>query len=88
MKLSVTFDVRYEAGHSDTETWERDADLFCPHCGEKSVWVEQGGGDYYVGAQHLCLACRWTFHMPALSESHGWQDEQRIAALRRSRKVA
>jgi predicted RNA-binding Zn-ribbon protein involved in translation (DUF1610 family) len=83
VKFTKTFPVHYEAGHSYDETWATDGEMYCPHCGEQEVWIEQSGGDYYVGVPHFCTACEWKFYMPSLSERSGWQDEQRIAALSR-----
>ena len=40
-------------------------DFFCPNCGKKSVWAEQGSGDYYVGAQYICLKCIHAFYLPS-----------------------
>lgn len=93
MKFSKTFDVNYYSNrrgegrqwsHKYSETWATDCTLFCPHCGRKEVWVEQGGGDYYVGVQHICAVCGWEFHMPGLSEIHAnaESDQQRLANLR------
>jgi len=92
MKFSKTFDVNYYSNrrfegrqwsHKYSETWTTDGSLFCPHCGKKEVWVEQGGGDYYVGVQHICTACNWTFHMPNLSDIQPNEEsnQQRLAKL-------
>jgi hypothetical protein len=92
MKFSKTFDVNYYSNrrfegrkwsHKYSETWTTHGDLFCPNCGKKEVWVEEGGGDYYVGNQYICTACAHEFHMPGLSTIHA-NDEtnrQRLANL-------
>jgi hypothetical protein len=81
VKLSKTITVDYKGGHSYTETWACDGEMHCPHCGEQEVWIEQGGGDYYVGVQHVCLACRWVFYLPSYEEVRDEYDLQRIAKL-------
>ncbi len=58
---SVTVKIRFKAGHSYTFTYKKDKDLFCPQCGQKEVWVEQGEGDYYFGESHLCISCKHDF---------------------------
>lgn len=72
--------VKYELGHTRTEEWEREP-WYCPKCGAESVWGEQGPGDYYEGSQFMC-ECGWTWTMPRISAADGWQDEQRLAAIR------
>lgn len=79
--MSRTIAIQFKAGHTYAETWERDAALFCPHCGKQEVWVEQSGGDYYVGQHHMCLACRWTFYLPSLNECRDEYDQQRLQKL-------
>ncbi len=73
--------IKYPAGHSYDETWKLDADMFCPHCGKRGVWIEQGPGDYYVGEMHVCMECRWMFHLPSYGGMSGPIDDQRIAQL-------
>ena len=80
MKFSKTFEVDYGT-HKYTETWELDGELYCPHCGEQSVWVDQSPGDYYVGVQHVCTECRWSFYLPSSNEVTDKHDLQRIAKL-------
>lgn len=38
---------------------------FCPRCGEHGVWVEECGGDYYVGPDWYCPSCSLAFTMPS-----------------------
>lgn len=61
--MSITFDVKYTLGHSYPETW-CPSPLYCPLCGKQEVFVNGGGGDYYVGEQHLCRGCGATFYLP------------------------
>lgn len=57
-------------------------DLFCPKCGQKHVWRCDNGGDYYVGEQYICTACRSSFYLPSgVQDATGEQDEQRLLAM-------
>ena len=59
--------------------------MFCPHCGEQSIWKEQGAGDSYVGISYLCLSCQYTFTIQGPNEAKDSCGEtywsQRLAAL-------
>jgi predicted RNA-binding Zn-ribbon protein involved in translation (DUF1610 family) len=81
----ITFTNHYRAGHSYDERWAT-TDYHCPACGEKKVWENQSGGDYYVGTQLICTACSFSFYMPAAKQIEGQNpddnDMQRLAALR------
>ncbi len=79
--MEVTFEVKYELGHSYQETWIPD-DCRCPECGEKNVWCDESPGDYYLGPKYLCLSCRSEFHISrgGISDKN-WQNEQRLAAI-------
>lgn len=96
MKFTKTFDVNYyrylhseeplrtqtrQFSHKYTETWEL-TENFCPCCGKREVWLEQGGGDYYVGQQYICMACDSTFHMPNSQKCTDDADRQRLERLR------
>ena len=81
MTFEKTITINYRAGHSYDETWGLAPDMFCPHCGKHGVWIEQSPGDYYVGQQHICMECRWTFQMPMLCDGRDEYDQQRIAKL-------
>lgn len=71
----------HKLSHKYREEWEPE-DLFCPRCGQKAVWRCASGGDYYVGEQFLCTACRGSFYLPhGVTDSRGDQDEQRLRAL-------
>lgn len=39
-------------------------ELYCPNCGKRDVWVEDGDGDYYAGPDYGCKACNHCFNMP------------------------
>lgn len=46
--------------HHYMDEYEK-CDLFCPNCGLKEVWQEQSPGDYYVGEDFICAACKHDF---------------------------
>ena len=78
-------DVTVDYGtHEYTNTWEYGGDLYCPMCGGKGVWVARDG-DYYVGSQHLCLACCHGFYLPdSPYPATDKYDLQRVRQLRES----
>ena len=90
MKEKKTFRVDYyqrvkgvrSHSHSYVETWEPRA-MHCPHCGKDEVWCDAGGGDYYVGNQHMCAACgaAWTIQGPYPPGPSDDQGLQRLAAI-------
>jgi hypothetical protein len=53
----------YENRHHYTERWELEEKIFCPGCGNKTVWVEQSPGDYYLGPDHYCTTCAHRFSL-------------------------
>ena len=65
MKKSVEVAVKYSLGHTIKSTFVL-SDLHCPHCGKRSVWIEEGAGDFYEGSTHLCRNCRSHFSLPRL----------------------
>lgn len=80
MEKRVT--IKYKLGHSYVFTYEK-TDLYCPSCGKQKVWVEQGSGDYYVGAEYVCTSCTASFHLPTLgSNDKSYTGEQMIKQLR------
>lgn len=88
--MKKTFDVLYyknprgegkQFSNQYTEQWEK-TDFYCPRCGKQEVWFINDGGDYYVGEQHICTACKATFHLPSgVGDATGEQDEQRLKHL-------
>ena len=48
--------VRQYKEHYYIENYEK-SDLYCPNCGKKEVWEEQGEGDYYLGPNYYCISC-------------------------------
>lgn len=55
---------RFDGHHYLTEYLKEEC--FCPNCGQKGVWLEQGLGDYYLGSEYICVACAhsWTMQGP------------------------
>lgn len=39
-------------------------EMYCPECGKKDVWQEDGSGDYYEGSAFVCIDCKTVFYMP------------------------
>lgn len=88
--MTVKFTVNYfqqregqprTFSHSYDETWEK-TNYHCPCCGNTEVWHDTSGGDYYVGEEHLCLACKACFYLPHTpAPSTDEYDEQRYQAL-------
>ena len=80
--MAIPITVKYEAGHSYREVWEK-TEYFCPECGKRNVWHDTSGGDYYVGEEHLCVECESSFHLPIMAfQSKNKQDKQRLEAIR------
>lgn len=83
----VSMHVNYYNGktrtHGYDESWEKLA-LHCPNCGEKQVWHETSGGDYYVQERYLCTACNHGFYLPGgvRKESDDEQCKQRFEVLK------
>ncbi|MBW2636962.1 MAG: hypothetical protein JRC86_05485 [Deltaproteobacteria bacterium] len=74
----------YESHHY-TERWGKSEDFkFCPKCAAKTVYENQGGGDYYVGTEVVCLTCGSTWDNPNGIGSliGGEQGQQRLDQLR------
>ena len=78
MEKTKIVTVKYPAGHSYEFTMKFDDELFCPNCGNKGIWFEDGTGDYYEGVSHYCTSCSFDFTMP----SFGKADEQIINQLK------
>jgi hypothetical protein len=86
-KTEVTFDVKYEHGHCSVETWI-EGSFFCPGCGKKHVWEEQGEGDYYCGPLFICPSCSAEFTMQYDGPQEDWQSKQRVSAILEMKKTA
>lgn len=88
------FDVNYyKAGtsrgrervwsHVYSEDWEFLPDTFCPNCGHKGVWANLEG-DFYVGNQHICTQCEYSFHLPSCDKitKDDKAEQQRLVNLK------
>lgn len=55
----------YPGCHHYWNNFEK-SEYYCPNCGTKEVWQEQGSGDYYLGEEWLCTNCNhgWTMQGP------------------------
>lgn len=88
--MQKAFDVVYykhprgedkQFSHQYREPWEK-TDLHCPRCGSVEVWFCADGGDFYVGARHICTACEGVFYLPdGVSSAATDQDKQRLKHL-------
>jgi hypothetical protein len=68
------------------ETWNEEVDLFCPGCGVKGKSFSEGDGcDYYLGPEHLCIACGASFYLPR--EVNREPDDARTKRLDSLRKT-
>lgn len=47
--------------HSYAYRYHRDAQVYCPSCGQQTVWTEEGEGDYYAGPESVCTSCKSRF---------------------------
>jgi len=85
---AIKFEVHYfsqasgqkEFSHKYNEDWMK-TELFCPECGNHSVWRENGAGDYYVGERYLCTSCRMGFYLPSTWAAVDEQDTQRLSVI-------
>jgi predicted RNA-binding Zn-ribbon protein involved in translation (DUF1610 family) len=48
--------IREYSTHHYEEVWEK-TEYYCPMCGTREVYEEQGPRDYYAGNDAVCLAC-------------------------------
>lgn len=78
------FDGKGNLSHEYTEHFEYDDSLFCPNCAARAVWVDQSGGDFYVGENHVCIECGTVFCLPIIRcASDDEQDRQRVEGIKR-----
>lgn len=67
----VTMEIRTKvlpSGNIILSEYEADDSVYCPACGEKKVWVERGGADFYEGFGHVCVGCGTYFTMPSFKK--------------------
>lgn len=58
-------------------------DLFCPICGEKDVWREEGEGDYYQGGSYYCLSCSSRHYLDSSITLESRFDEPILTAIKK-----
>ena len=56
--------LEFKNSHHYFQEYEK-SELYCPNCGKKEVWEEQGFGDYYKGNKYVCTDCGFMFTMPS-----------------------
>lgn len=64
-------------GHHYWSNYEK-CDLYCPHCGQKTIWEKQGGGDCYLGVDYVCTSCVRTHYLENMNSA----DEKIVEQLR------
>jgi len=67
MKKEVKFQ-NYFGSLNRTITFEL-TNYYCPNCGKKEVWTDNGPGDYYEGPTFLCTNCQNAFTLPSLRKA-------------------
>lgn len=53
---------------TETELFTHAPDLYCPACGKNGSIYFDSCDDYYVGSEHLCVACQSHFYLPSNPE--------------------
>jgi predicted RNA-binding Zn-ribbon protein involved in translation (DUF1610 family) len=79
----VTFDLKYELGHSYEETWVDDHEVeHCPKCGSTRIWTNPSSGDCETPPSYLCEDCGTDFGLVFWHHDDNWQTQQRLEAIR------
>lgn len=57
--------------YTSESSWDV-GDYYCPNCGERTVYEENGEGDYYVGPDLICVLCSaaWTMQGPRTPDDY------------------
>lgn len=58
----------YGNSHHYMESYS-EVDFYCPECGKREVWMNDGSGDYYVGEDYICMACESIFYLPSIRKA-------------------
>lgn len=75
---------RNSLGHHYVQEYVK-SEFYCPSCGSKEVWEQQGEGDYYMGVNYVCTSCGRHHHL----DSSGMEDfDPHILEQLRSGKTA
>lgn len=64
MRRDVNFQDYFGRGNH-TKTYEK-TNHYCPSCGKRETWTDNGAGDYYEGPTFLCTNCEIAFTLPTL----------------------
>ncbi len=78
--------LEYRDSHHYDCVYEK-LDMFCPNCGQREVWHDLRGGDYYVGKSHVCTACDHGFTIQGPSEEVEEQDLKVLWQLKNGIKL-
>jgi hypothetical protein len=58
-------DIEIKHVRNDGTFWIEGYDrteYYCPNCGSRGLFIECGGGDYYLGSRGVCLSCYKSHH--------------------------
>src|SRR4051812_44174191 len=80
---AITFDLRYEAGHTYPETLYT-TDYYCCHCSKQTVVIEGDLCDEDMGPKMHCYSCGSTAYSPSGAREDNWQDQQRSYYIKRA----
>lgn len=62
----------YKGSHYYEEEFVKN-NMFCPLCGQQSLWRQKGEGDYYNGVDYVCINCGATANLDSV---HGPLDNE------------
>lgn len=57
-------------------------DYYCPGCGILGLWVEDSGGDQYLGLDYVCSRCGFKCHLDSSSQTTQQNDIGILEQLR------
>lgn len=81
-KQKVT--LEFYGSHHYVQEYQKTA-FFCPHCGNKAVWVCLGGGNYYQGSTYFCVACDY-YHSLDFTDKVGTEPYLKVIEQLRKRE--
>jgi hypothetical protein len=56
---------------------------FCPACGKKTVWTEDGEGDFYRGPTTVCSSCGGSMCWPETGSDQDNKPDSLVSQLKR-----
>lgn len=77
----IQVEIKYKLGHTYKFKYD-ETDSHCPNCGNKSVWVEHGEGDFYCGPTYLCISCNYAFYIP-IEKKAEYTEQQAIDQIKK-----